>query len=200
MIFQIDVACKAFHQEILDDDGDGGQDDDAAVSPREVGHNIYILCHQLALYNRQIGALLRPGPATSDAVAAAADAADAKTAEALRFYNSHTAQIELVRHDRTLEQIVFPIPEICEYLTEETKVKLFCNAERDDQGSKVADFFGRTDDCFAEMKWQKKLRSNSGLFWVSSHMSFWSYVIFACSVFINVIVASFYPFPDAPPS
>jgi hypothetical protein len=31
-------------------------------------------------------------------------------------------------------------------------------------------------------------------------MSFWSYVIFACSVFINVIVASFYPFADTLPS
>ncbi len=64
----------------------------------------------------------------------------------------------------------------------------------------MADFFSRTDDCFAEMKWQKKLRSNAGLFWVSSHMSFWSYVIFVCSVFINVIMASFYPFPETPPS
>ena len=41
----------------------------------------------------------------------------------------------------TFSQIVFPIPEICEYLTDETKVKLFTNAERDDQGSKVRFFF-----------------------------------------------------------
>jgi len=114
-------------------------------------------------------------------------------------------------------QIVFPIPEICEYLTEETKTKLFYNAERDDQGSKVSllydiyplilhysdkvtDFFERSDDCFAEMKWQKRLRANAPLFWVSSHMSFWSYVIFVFSVFINVIVATFYPFTEALPS
>lgn len=82
--------------------------------PQVVGHNIYILCHQLALYNKDIGNLLKPNPETMDA----------KTVAALRFYNSHTAQIEVVRHDRTLEQIVFPIPEICEYLTEETKSKV----------------------------------------------------------------------------
>ena len=64
----------------------------------------------------------------------------------------------------------------------------------------MTDFFNRSEDCFSEMKWQKKLRSNPGLFWVSRHMSFWSYVIFACSVFINVIVASFYPFTEALPS
>lgn len=67
---------------------------------------------------------------------------------------------QIVRQDRTLEQIVFPIPEICEYITHETKVKVLHTAERDDQGSKVSDFFERTDDMFSEMKWQKKLRGN----------------------------------------
>lgn len=99
-----------------------------------------------------------------------------------------------------MEQIVFPIPEICGYLTEETKSKLFHHAERDDQGSKVADFFEKIEDCFAEMKWQKKLRSNPGLYWVSRHMSLWSYIIFVCSVFINITCASFYPFSDSLPS
>ena len=57
-----------------------------------------------------------------------------------------------------MEQIVFPIPEICEYVTKDTKVRVFHTAERDDQGSKVAAFFQRVDDMFDEMKWQKKLR------------------------------------------
>lgn len=58
-----------------------------------------------------------------------------------------------------MERIVFPIPEICEYLTKETKLNVFKRAERDEQGSKVADFFSRHNDMFNEMKWQKKLRS-----------------------------------------
>lgn len=53
---------------------------------------------------------------------------------------------------------MFPIPEICEYLTHDTKVRILNLAERDDQGSKVADFFDRTEAMFNEMKWQKKLR------------------------------------------
>ena len=57
-----------------------------------------------------------------------------------------------------MEQIVFPIPEVCEYITVETKQKVYYTAERDDQGSKVSDFFERHEDMFAEMKWQKKLR------------------------------------------
>eukprot|EP00095_Tigriopus_kingsejongensis_P011560 maker-scaffold768_size100864-snap-gene-0.9 protein:Tk11560 transcript:maker-scaffold768_size100864-snap-gene-0.9-mRNA-1 annotation:"inositol -trisphosphate receptor" len=183
----VEVACKAFHQEIIEEEGEDGED---TVSPKVVGHNIYILCHQLALYNKDIGLLLKPN----------VEMMDAKVLDALKFYNSHTAQIEVNRHDRTLEQIVFPIPEICEYITEETKFKVFANAERDDQGSKVSDFFSKSEDMFNEMKWQKKLRSNPALFWVSSHMSFWSYIIFACTVFINVIVASFYPFIDSLPN
>lgn len=58
-----------------------------------------------------------------------------------------------------MERIVFPIPEICEYLTKETKNSIFKLAERDEQGSKVADFFNKHNEMFNEMKWQKKLRS-----------------------------------------
>lgn len=57
-----------------------------------------------------------------------------------------------------MEQIVFPIPEICELITLDTKIKVLHTTERDDQGSKVSDFFERTEDMFNEMKWQKKLR------------------------------------------
>lgn len=70
---------------------------------------------------------------------------------------------QIVRHDRTLEQIVFPIPEICELITVDTKIKVLNTTERDDQGSKVSDFFERTEDMFNEMKWQKKLRGNGRL-------------------------------------
>lgn len=66
-----------------------------------------------------------------------------------------------MRHDRTLEQIVFPIPEICELITVDTKIRVLNTTERDDQGSKVSDFFERTEDMFNEMKWQKKLRGTS---------------------------------------
>lgn len=107
---------------------------------------------------------------------------------------------QIVRHDRTLEQIVFPIPEICELITVDTKIKVLHTTERDDQGSKVSDFFERTEDMFNEMKWQKKLRGQPVLFWMSSYMSLWSNILFNCAVLINLIVAFFYPFVDSVPS
>ncbi|XP_071054904.1 inositol 1,4,5-trisphosphate receptor isoform X3 [Onthophagus taurus] len=185
----VDVACKAFHQEALDDDDDDDNGSDNGVSPRDVGHNIYILFYQLAQHNKDLAALLKPtDPAT-----------DQKTADALRFYEKRTAQIEIVRQDRTLERIVFPIPEICEYITEDTKGKVLNTVEKDDQGSKVCEFFERTDSMFNEMKWQKKLRGQSILYWVSNYMSLWSNILFNCAVLINLIMALFYPFDNPLP-
>lgn len=66
---------------------------------------------------------------------------------------------QIVRHDRSMEQIVFPVPNICEFLTEESKGRVFHTTERDDQGSKVNDFFQQFDNLYNEMRWQKKIRS-----------------------------------------
>ncbi|XP_011870184.1 PREDICTED: inositol 1,4,5-trisphosphate receptor isoform X2 [Vollenhovia emeryi] len=189
----VDVACKAYHQESLDDFSDiddSSTNAEEGVSPKEVGHNIYILCHQLAQHNKELAVMLKPSEQNN---------ADPKINKALEYYASHTAQIEIVRHDRTLEQIVFPIPEICELITVDTKIRVLNTTERDDQGSKVSDFFERTEDMFNEMKWQKKLRGQPLLFWMSSYMSLWSNILFNCAVLINLIVAFFYPFVDSVP-
>ncbi|KAG8235390.1 hypothetical protein J437_LFUL009249 [Ladona fulva] len=88
----VDVSCRAFHQETLDEDDDGDDescDGEDGVSPKEVGHNIYILCHQLAQHNKELAALLKPSENNSDP----------KINQALEYYASHTAQIE----DRDLD-------------------------------------------------------------------------------------------------
>jgi hypothetical protein len=51
---------------------------------------------------------------------------------------------------------------MCEYLTRDTKIRIFNTAERDEQGSKVAEFFEHAENMFDEMKWQKKLRGKVG--------------------------------------
>lgn len=45
-----------------DDELNEEDEDDETVSPREVGHNIYILCHQLAQHNKELANLLRLNP------------------------------------------------------------------------------------------------------------------------------------------
>lgn len=66
---------------------------------------------------------------------------------------------QIVRQDRSMEQIVFPVPGICQFLTEETKHRLFTTTEQDEQGSKVSDFFDQSSFLHNEMEWQRKLRS-----------------------------------------
>ncbi|XP_053725240.1 inositol 1,4,5-trisphosphate receptor type 1 isoform X1 [Synchiropus splendidus] len=193
----VEVIKKAYMQgEIEVEEPQEGEEEEEehSASPRNVGHNIYILAHQLARHNKELQAMLKPGGTYGEGD------------EALEFYAKHTAQIEIVRLDRTMEQIVFPVPNICEFLTQESKLRVYYTTERDEQGSKINDFFLRSEDLFNEMNWQKKLRGTqeaSGdtntipsqpiLYWCSRNMSFWSSISFNLAVLMNLLVAFFYP-------
>jgi len=48
----VDVSCKAHHQKLV-----GGEE---AAGLNEVGHNIDILCHQLAQHNKELAAFMKP--------------------------------------------------------------------------------------------------------------------------------------------
>uniref|UniRef100_A0A8C6Y146 Inositol 1,4,5-trisphosphate receptor n=1 Tax=Naja naja TaxID=35670 RepID=A0A8C6Y146_NAJNA len=173
----VDVMKNAYNQGLDSDQEEENGDDN--ISPKDVGHNIYILAHQLSRHNKVLQHMLKPGadPEEGD--------------EALKYYAKHTAQIEIVRHDRTMEQIVFPVPNVCEFLTHESKCRVFNTTERDEQGSKVNDFFQQTEDLYNEMKWQRKIRNNPALFWFSRQISLWGSISFNLAVFINLAVALF---------
>ncbi|KAL5260489.1 hypothetical protein ACHWQZ_G010582 [Mnemiopsis leidyi] len=159
---------------------------DDEATPHEVGHNIYILAYQLSEYNKELAHLLCRGFINE---------ASRLSDPALDYYSKRTAQIEVVRYDRSLERIVFQVPPICNYLTKTSKLKVLYTAERDEQGSKVTDFFSRTDDLFNEMIWQKKLRDNPLLYAISRNMPLWANIVFLLAVTCNFLVALFYPFP-----
>ncbi|XP_055770726.1 inositol 1,4,5-trisphosphate receptor type 1 isoform X1 [Salvelinus fontinalis] len=183
----VEVIKKAYLQGEVEfedpeeDDDSGEEEEHDAASPRNVGHNIYILAHQLARHNKELQVMLKPGGTNGEGD------------EALEFYAKHTAQIEIVRHDRTMEEIVFPVPNICEFLTCESKLRVYYTTERDEQGSKINDFFLSAEDLFNEMNWQKKLRAQPVLYWCSRNMSFWSNISFNLAVLMNLLVAFFYP-------
>ncbi|KAJ8259811.1 hypothetical protein GJAV_G00173720 [Gymnothorax javanicus] len=180
----VEVIKKAYLQgevEYQEPSEDEEAQEEHSASPRNVGHNIYILAHQLARHNKELQAMLKPGGTYGEGD------------EALEFYAKHTAQIEIVRLDRTMEQIVFPVPNICEFLTSESKLRVYYSTERDEQGSKINDFFLRAEDLFNEMNWQKKLRAQPVLYWCSRNMSFWSSISFNLAVLMNLLVAFFYP-------
>uniref|UniRef100_A0A671YLY5 Inositol 1,4,5-trisphosphate receptor n=1 Tax=Sparus aurata TaxID=8175 RepID=A0A671YLY5_SPAAU len=162
----VEVIKKAYNQESEEGEGE--------VSPREVGHNIYILAQQLARHNKILQNLLKPPKKSKE--------------------GEEGISSMIVRDDRSMEQIVFPVHPICEFLTEESKIRVFNTTEQDEQGSKVTHFFEQTSFLHGEMEWQKKLRSMPVLYWFSRRMSLWGTISFNLAVFINLIIAFFYPY------
>uniref|UniRef100_A0A452U656 Inositol 1,4,5-trisphosphate receptor n=1 Tax=Ursus maritimus TaxID=29073 RepID=A0A452U656_URSMA len=173
----VDVIKKAYVQE--------EERENSEVSPREVGHNIYILALQLSLNNKQLSQMLKSSAPAQE-----------EEEDPLAYYENHTSQIEIVRQDRSMEQIVFPVPGICQFLTEETKHRLFTTTEQDEQGSKVSDFFDQSSFLHNEMEWQRKLRSMPLIYWFSRRMTLWGSISFNLAVFINLIIAFFYPYME----
>ncbi|CAI2351552.1 unnamed protein product [Caenorhabditis sp. 36 PRJEB53466] len=161
-------------------------DEYASVDPREVGHNIYILAHQLSNHDGELEIWLDGSDEKKDVL----------TREALNYYKSRTAQIEIVRRDRTLERVVFPINDICSYLTKDTKDYVYNNTERDNQGSKVTEFFDQWDSMYHEMIWQRKLQDRKWLSWCAFRLPIWTRLSFHFAFIVNAIVACYYPFPE----
>ncbi|XP_060018586.1 inositol 1,4,5-trisphosphate receptor type 3 isoform X1 [Lagenorhynchus albirostris] len=202
----VDVIKKAYLQEEERENSD--------VSPREVGHNIYILALQLSRHNKQLQHLLKPVKRIQEEEAEGISSmlslnnkqlsqmlkssapAQEEEEDPLAYYENHTSQIEIVRQDRSMEQIVFPVPGICQFLTEETKHRLFTTTEQDEQGSKVSDFFDQSSFLHNEMEWQRKLRSMPLIYWFSRRMTLWGSISFNLAVFINIIIAFFYPYVE----
>uniref|UniRef100_A0A8C9YMZ2 Inositol 1,4,5-trisphosphate receptor n=1 Tax=Sander lucioperca TaxID=283035 RepID=A0A8C9YMZ2_SANLU len=199
----VEVIKKAYQQE--------SECEGVEVSPREVGHNIYILAQQLARHNKVLQNLLKPQKNSKEGeegissmlnlnnrplsqMLKSSAPAVVMEQDPLEYYEQLTSQIEIVRDDRSMEQIVFPVHPICEFLTEESKSRVFNTTEQDEQGSKVTHFFEQTSFLHGEMEWQKKLRSMPVLFWFSRRMSLWGTISFNLAVFINLIIAFFYPY------
>uniref|UniRef100_A0A669C876 Inositol 1,4,5-trisphosphate receptor n=1 Tax=Oreochromis niloticus TaxID=8128 RepID=A0A669C876_ORENI len=158
----VEVIKKAYNQE---SECEGVE---VEVSPREVGHNIYILAQQLARHNKVLHNLLKPQKNLKE--------------------GEEGISSMIVREDRSMEQIVFPVHPICEFLTEESKVRVFNTTELDEQGSKVTHFFEQTSFLHGEMEWQKKLRSMPVLYWFSRRMTLWGTISFKLALFINLII------------
>uniref|UniRef100_A0A669CSE7 Inositol 1,4,5-trisphosphate receptor n=1 Tax=Oreochromis niloticus TaxID=8128 RepID=A0A669CSE7_ORENI len=175
----VEVIKKAYNQE---SECEGVE---VEVSPREVGHNIYILAQQLARHNKVLHNLLKPQKNLKEG--------EEGISSMVNIHPSMSS-CKIVREDRSMEQIVFPVHPICEFLTEESKVRVFNTTELDEQGSKVTHFFEQTSFLHGEMEWQKKLRSMPVLYWFSRRMTLWGTISFKLALFINLIIAFFYPY------
>uniref|UniRef100_S4RRE5 Inositol 1,4,5-trisphosphate receptor, type 2 n=1 Tax=Petromyzon marinus TaxID=7757 RepID=S4RRE5_PETMA len=205
------VIKKAYHQE--GEESEDGVVEEQSTSPKEVGHNIYILAHQVGtgevnsarhlsetltglkdMSSPSLAAQLARHNKELDQMLHLSSSQGEEGSEALDYYTKHTSQIEIVRHDRVMEEIVFPVPNVCEFLTSQSKTRVYLTTERDDQGSKISDFFQSSHELFSEMVWQKQLRGRALLFLAVALPVVWGTISSNLTVFMNLLVAFFYPF------
>ncbi len=76
------VSQLSIEQETESQDTGSNADESEGAPPREVGHNLYILAHKLAKFNKELSVLLKSRECLED--------------EALAYYAVHTAQIEVI--------------------------------------------------------------------------------------------------------
>lgn len=88
------------------------------------------------------------------------------------------------------------MPPICQYLSEETKQRVFLTTDKDEQNSKINGFFNSVEPMWNEMKWRRKLKQQNWLYWFSSQITLWSDISFGLAVLINLLIAFFYPFSN----
>ena len=91
---------------------------------------------------------------------------------------------------------MFPVPEVCQFLKEESKKKFYLNAEEDDEGYRASYFLRECDGLIDEIHWQKYLQMQPFLYFLSNFSQIWLSFIFWLSIGINIIVVQFYPFRD----
>ncbi|KCV71988.1 hypothetical protein H696_01395 [Fonticula alba] len=159
------------------------------LNSRQAAHLVFLLlCH------------LQPGtPGRLPLAASLADAADAGAGarpladlSASEYFARNTGSIEIVVHNE-LERVYFPIPPVCRFITEESRLHVLNKTERDEQGSKVPDFYRQIDTLYHEMLWQNQLRKSPVLFGFARNFVNWKHIAFGLAVVINLLLASFYP-------
>merc|ERR1719446_747415 len=115
---------------------------------------------------------------------------------ALEFFLKNTGCIE-INWSRDgvdkLERVYFPIPPICEYLTEATREKVKWGVNRDSPGEKVQSFFEYTSELHAEMQHLEKMSQSQTLAFLSAHVDDMKSIQLILAVAINfLLVYSFH--------
>ena len=146
----------------------------------ETGFAVFILFSHLAEVDAYIAAEIQGTPFQSPDEAAA-----------FAFFGSRTAQVEILRGGQ-LERFLFPVPPMCQYLTETTKERLKWSLNRDSAGKKIEGLFGHTGVILDEMQHQQKLHDRLNrlplLVWLYSRRRWWLDVAFVLAVVLNVLI------------
>ncbi|CAH8561358.1 unnamed protein product [Heterobilharzia americana] len=114
----------------------------------------------------------------------------------LQHYSMNTAQIEIVRENNIIERLIYPIPEICHYLTNAKKHQLLNWTVMDDDHSKIPSMFEMIEDIYAEMLCAKHMLVHTWIHWFSLRSQWISDASFYQTLCLNVLLVIFYPFQE----
>ncbi|KAI9249172.1 hypothetical protein BDA99DRAFT_575816 [Phascolomyces articulosus] len=112
---------------------------------------------------------------------------------AFEFFQSHTGKIEVVmdyNQEKQLSRVLFPIPEVCKYLREDTKQRFLWNVKRDSPSAKIEHFVQLSSNIIYEIENHAKVARNQYLSLLSSYSAVWWRASYAMTILLNMLVLS----------
>ena len=73
------------------------------------------------------------------------------------FFHANTGTIEIVRADKSLEDVLFPVPTICKFLSQKSKDSCMWEVDRSTPQKRVEDFIKRSDGLIHEMHHNQRI-------------------------------------------
>lgn len=111
--------------------------------------------------------------------------------DAFDYFQSHTGKIEILMdygQDKQLTRVLFPVPEICQYLRQETKQRFLWNVKRESPSSKIEDFVQQSDMIMYEIENQAHVAHSKYLSFLTDYSAFWWESAYGISVLLNAML------------
>ena len=80
-----------------------------------------------------------------------------QTARSFDFFAANTGCIEIVRTDRSLDEVLFPVPMLCKWLTSSSKYKFMWDVDRSTPQKRIDSFVTRSEGLIYEMRHQERI-------------------------------------------
>jgi len=109
------------------------------------------------------------------------------TVQCYDFYNSYIGCVE-VQFNGTIEEVYFPIPFKCKFLSSKTKYEIIYNVSRSSQQEKIEDFLQKVEVAKAEMSAQQLLSRKTAVKAISSKWTSYYLMSYILILAINLLM------------
>ena len=111
-----------------------------------------------------------------------------ESAESFGHYSSNTASIEIVREDKSLEEVLFPIPAMSRWLSQKSRDSCMWEVDRSTPQKRVEDFIKRSDGLTHEMHHNQRISQNRLFFNLHNHSNQIHQAMLVLGVLINIVI------------